>query len=38
MLHVPVAQLKIQYSITFGDTRDDCAIFLLMTLKLARRL
>ena len=38
MLHVPVAQWKIWYSIPFGETRDDCAIFLLKTLKLARRL
>ena len=38
MLHVPVVQWKIWYSIPFGETRDDCAIFLLKTLKLERRL
>ena len=34
---LPVAQWKIWYSIPLGETRDDCAIFVLKTLKLARR-
>ena len=38
MLHVRVAQRKIWYSIPFGETRDDCAIFLSKKLKLASRL
>ena len=38
MLHVPEAQWKIWFSIPFGETRDNCAIFLSKTLKLARRL
>ena len=35
---LPVAQWKIWYSIPLGETRDDCAIFVLKMLKLARRL
>ena len=37
-VHIPVAQWKIWYSIPFGETRDDYAIFLLKMLKLARYL
>ena len=38
MLHVRVAQRKICNFIPFGETRDDCAIFLSKKLKLVRRL
>ena len=35
---LPVAQWKIWCSIPLGETRDDCAIFALKMLTLARRL
>ena len=34
--HVRVAQRKIWYSIPFGETRDDCAIFLIKEAKIGK--